>query len=317
MSDSQRRRRAFLWLAAVMFIGFFMPVWMVDRPGSDSGGSGLVIPNIEAMADEGIGLTQLLTLLHPLLASLIVFGVAWWSKPRVRAIVVVALAVIPVAIGVWQITRVASEHGYDSPLRRFLSSSGFGEGESFGTVLGIGLLAILAWSALLVGVRARFYRPFSQAAYAFGVAGASLLGALLLVIVVSRLTPYHDNYRDASETVFYYGRQAAWVCMIVAAVLCLLNVPRNEATLARRRARQAFAAFLVAQVIFGLAILASVGVEMYGPSGYGREYLTVRGFLLMLKIFLLAGPVLLLIPFGLSDLIVGDGEPDPEAPPGA
>lgn len=325
MSDLDRRRRNIMWLGGLMLIGFFMPVWspLSEEPW------GLSVPNIQALFHASVAqpgdpghpaYVACFLLAYPLIAAAALFALSAGAKPLVRGIGLTVLGVLPWAVlwgdSFFRSNDIGSSRGILEALLR--------DHRGDGLVLWLWLVPFiimgnLAWIGLFVGSRARWYRPSSQVAHAFGIGGATLFIACLVFPLLLNMSyraffPYSESWSDRADpglpVIFFYGLYAAWAFMAATVVFCLLNSARNDVETARRRARSAFRMFLLAHGVLALVLFVSVIVEVYGP---GNSGFAIVGFIAFLKLLMLGAPVLLLIPVGLSDLIVGKGEPLPSA----
>jgi hypothetical protein len=293
------RKRNLIWLGVVILIGFLMPVIGQDRGGETK----VAFPNIEALG-EGAPAGAVLICLYPLFAGAAVIFLATLVRGPGRSAALIGLGVL------FLILVVATLH----ELTGGLFGPAFGRGMAASATASM-VIGLCAFIALLVGIRARYYRPVCQPAAIIGMIGAFLY-FLTLVMPVGPSIPLIAPFQLLSlsgghpmTVLLAFTMLGTMGCLIAASVLCIINgSPRWNA--------QALANRAFSLLVFGFALQLPCALIMVagGARGPGLLFvLFVVTFVTKVLCWILG--LLLLIPVGLTDLLVNLTPPGP-APAG-
>jgi hypothetical protein len=281
-----RQRANLILLGVILLAGFFMPTIQLDH---DTGIRSVEFTNITILARDRISPSFKVLLLIPGVAGIALFVLQGAAKHPVRGIAIIFLAVMPLLIILSdkQISNAGAQLG-SGPLP---------------TDTGVQMLVIFmglfaAPVAMLVGIRSRGYRPDSQIAYWFGIAGAAAWFAFLVAPTLPpelgsmfMMLPFKLMDKPglgAAST----GLLAMMVCFSICAFICILNRPMLEAPKVRKQADTAYWLLLIGFLVFVLAV-------------FGRTISGFQDVVSMLKILCWFGGIFLLLPTGITDLVVG------------
>ena len=317
------RSRHILIVGVMLVIGFLAPVLTMKPVYTSSYGSscGMVsmdsefrFANVSSAFGGGSHWLERVLALTPLLAGAGAILLAHFVTSGRRGWGLVGLWAIPiVATLVFIIGAMMSD-----PMLGRLGGSVIASGA--GSTAGYTVLALSAGMlAVFVGARARWYRPASRAAFWIGRVGGALFVVGLLVPVLPKsdgLVPLLLPFRLMS-----FGGIFVWLgfwlmvsmgLMVAAAVVCFGTGtdihPQNAHDLAGR----AFAFWKSSALVFGTAVVLAV---MW----------TIKCSLGMLPVVFFGGIQLaccgvawwLLLPFGVTDLVVGEPTLVASGAPGA
>jgi len=308
--EAARRRRNLTILGAVVLIGFLMPIAVPDMEMTPHGirfVTKMLYLNIELLSQEGIPGTAVVFLLAPCLAGLAMFVLAWVVRYPGRGIGIILLPIVPILVLLFQ-----AEQRQSVPMSDTVPvdpSSGM-------------LLGVMACLAMFVGARSRWYRPGNGVARGFGMAGGCgyLLYLLLPILPAGAgrlplIMPFKMLGGPDELLATAIGLILTMLCMIAAAVLCITNGKALPGNTARSRANIAFLLLVVLVPVIGaLTILISAGQSIpegvsVPPAFYAMTITTI------IKMVCWFAGMLLLIPVGIIDLIVGDMKRRPQTPP--
>jgi hypothetical protein len=281
-SQASRQRANMIFLGALLLVGFVMPVIAVD-PSTQQ--AEVIFVN---MAFENAPFQAIVFLLAPGVAGVGLLVLQGVTKHPVRGIAVLFLAVMPIlpTVADPQIMRVYGALG------------GYAQTEFTFYMLVLFLGLFVAPVALLAGIRSRGYRPASAPAYWFGVSGAaawftflvipalpSEAGRIFLMFPIKLISNTGAN--GASM-----GLLILMACMSISALVCITNKPVAEIKQVRKQANLAFRVLLAGFIVATLCISTQVI----------RNF---PGFMLAVKFTCWFGGMFLLLPAGITDLIVG------------
>jgi len=277
--EDERRRTHLFRLGLVMALAFFAPI--VGVPGHP-----FVIPELSSEVGVFGGPALLVAVrLLPLLAGVMLMLVARRADQPLRGCAITGAGGL--LFGLFVI---------DGRARSAIADSFSLLPNSFSLSL---LLLLAGVGGMLVAVRTRWYRPGSQpAAWIGAIAGGCYL--LYLVVPSSSVLPIGallDTFR--SSILAGLASVAHLGCMVGAAVLCLRNTGATPSFLAVGRARLACRLLLAAVLVPGAVILLAI---MTSP-GSGQIIAPLVSS--ALKYGVMFGGLLLLIPVGITDLLVG------------
>jgi len=309
MFEEKKRKQNILTLGVFLIVGFLFPI-LVPEEGGRSGETQVCLLNIEGLFRPETNLAGVFVLLYPLLAGVGVILAATAVPTARRGLCLIGLGVLwPTILFIGAEIRAMFGDQMSESLAGW---------DSMGLWV-IMVMAFLGWLGLFVGTRTRAYRPSNSIAYGLGVTGA-LLHLITLIIPAKgadfgtiplmlplKLVANEKSVREAigfgDESSTLAGGLFILVGMgllVTTAVLCLMNSLRLDRSQARVRASQSFLCFIggqVAEILGVLILLFSLPTGPYGPPA-GALVLGV------IKSVLWFGCLALLLPVGVSDLIV-------------
>jgi hypothetical protein len=280
----EARKRNLILLGVVILIGFFMPIaveagWRETR---------LVFLNFLVLQGGAPG-EIVLFCLYPLIAGAIVILLAMTAKGAGRSVTLLGLGILSVVLLLT--LEGARGRGF---VGRLLEDAPVSASASL-------LIGLLAAVGLFVGSRARHYRPASQAAAVIGIIGGILC---LLNLVLPVLPPEAGSILLLAPFKLLEFSGAAFVglgvlammgCLVAASVLCIVNVkPRRNSQML---AQVAFLLQVSGYAVYGFFMLVGI-MGAGGSRGQGTA------LLLLIKMGCWIVGLLLLIPVGLTDLVV-------------
>lgn len=284
-AEESNRKRNVVIVGIMLIVGFLMPV-CVASPMSTSMRLSLV--NIEALGQSGIGWQGVFSMLFPLVAGIVTL-VAVPLAPRKRGAVLIAMAVSQVVVVV-------------------IALDGFGLGQVLGPNLNVVafvyvLFLGMIWG-LLAGCRARWYRPNAKPAYAVGVTGA--LCTLVLYFAPFEGPPAISNVFRLVSLAPVMGALLVLATLLIigAALISLVNVPSRQLESSSNTARLTFVILLLS---FGACLLLLLVWVMESVDHAG---MVVSVITVCIKGVCWIGGMMLLLPMGITDLIVGDAAID-------
>ena len=286
--EARLRSRNMILLGVVLLVGFLMPI--VD-------GANFEFPNFAVFSAAGAPWQMFVIMLAPGVAGMAMILLARLGRHPVRGIVTVALPLLPVLVLMT-----------DEEVRRSFS---FTFKNMSGELILAVLLLNLGWIGLLVGARARWYRPRRGAAYWIGLAGAIAFGVFLMMPIMPAeaghipLITAFKMFEAPPIRLVAFG-VVAWIdCTVLAGVLCLMTAPGKSADFARRRARGAFLLLIAGAAAFGLCAATAL-LQNARADDVVAPVLTA-----LIKFGCWGVGMILLLPTGITDLVVG---PAPERP---
>jgi hypothetical protein len=303
-----RRRRRFYLLAAALAIGFFLPVFPPSEPTGSYYSrpsvqrSGPVFVNIEeglSFNSKAPALFRIL-LVYPLLAAFAV-GAILWLPNGLRAVLLIGLGLLPLvlALSIDELWRGLQVFGKQGSLPVYL------------------LASLLASTALFISTRVRAYRPRSRPAYVIGLMGGGLaiLGLFFPVLpkelgwmpICMTLKFVGDHVHKGASTLGMIGLLQTGL-VVAASVTCFINVPVRKPAAMRQRANLAFG-LLMGSIALGCATMGLLPTLLSE-----RDFNALFALSFPLKILLGVGAVMVMVPLGLVDLIVGTPPTAPVLP---
>ena len=280
-----RQRANMTLLGIVLLIGFVMPIIQINPFTGQRHGE---FVSITIMGAEHIPIQLQVLFLAPGVAGIGLLMLQGFTKHPVRGAVIIFLAAMPTLISLTNLQTVEALTAFP---RHVPAQAAF-------TMLVFFLGWFVAPVALLVGIRSRGYRPGSSAAYWFGVAGAGVWFAFLVMPIL----PAEAGYIFLMLPIKLIGRPGAEgvsmgllvlvVCTIISSVLCIINKPTSEPRKARKQAGMAFWTLVFGFVVFILCIS-------------GQFIDSFPAFINTLKYLCWFLGMFLLFPAGITDLVVG------------
>jgi hypothetical protein len=290
--EGPRRKRNLIIFGAVVLLSFLLPTL---KPG---GFGQMEILNLTQLVDEKAPALVKVMAIYPLLAGVAVMALAILAPPGTRGAVVTALGVIPLLL-----LASAASSGAGSSGR---------EGDS-APVIPI-FMALIGWQGLLIGARSRWYRPESTPSAAVGIAGAALFVLAVVFIIIAAITGPRQSDESASrEAVSTLGNfralfmgwtslvgvLASLACIGASAVLCLFNLPGARFENAYKLSGFAFLLAIIGPLV--LALTLAVVVFTLPRAGENAGAI----ILMLLKVGMWGAGLVLLLPVGATDWIVG------------
>jgi len=280
-----RQRANLILLGVILLIGFTIPVVQVHY---STGARNVEFINIMIVAQDSAPISVKILYLIPGIAGIGLFVLQGVTRHPVRGIVIIFLAATPVLIALTDLQNV----GVQSLRQKHLPP------EAAFLMLVVFLGLIVAPMAMLVGIRSRSYRPDSPLAYWFGVAGAGAWFIFLAAPVLGAeqgtmfmMLPIKMINQSGVDGVSM-GLLVLMACASISAAICIINRPTTDALKAQNLANMAHWTLLVGFVVF---ILCLSGKFING-------FQALMGILKSLCWF---GGMFLLLPTGVTDLVVG------------
>lgn len=285
LEEELRGKNLFL-IGAVIAAAFFAPI--VGIPGQ-----GFIVPELSGergvFSGELSGLALVVTLL-PLLGGVVVMALSRMASPPMRG---VGVTLVGAAL-----------------FGMFFGDAGAREaiGQSFSLTPSTVDLSVLLWMVgalgLIASTRIRWYRPIHKLAYLIGaIAGGCYITYLFLPVAGIRpISQALAAFR--LDALMGSAVMANIVFMFVAAVICIINLPFASNSRAAGRTRLAFFLLL-------LAVMIPVFIAMIGMlSAPGIGGMMAMPFISAgAKYGIIFGGLVLLIPIGIADLLIGRAEP--------
>jgi len=244
--------------------------------------------NITILADDNVAVSVKVLFLLPAVAGVGLLVLQGTTKHPVRGIVILFLAILPVLLTMTDMRIM----GIASVMEKYMPAD---EAVRL-MIMFLGLF--VAPIALLVAVRSRGYRPNSQTAYWFGTAGAAawfmfLLtpalpaqqGHIFLMLPIKMIGA--PNLGSLSM-----GLMVLMVSWSIAAIICIINRPTDDDQKARSQASLAYWTILAGFVVLMLCMA-------------GQFLGSFEGIIASIKFLCCFGGIALMIPTGITDLVVG------------
>jgi hypothetical protein len=298
------RRRNLIWLGVVILIGFLMPVLEVH--GWRRVEVRVNFMNFEVLGEERAPALAKIMCLYPGIAGVAVILLASLARGPGRSGALIGLGALPIII------LLASEEA-----RRSLAEI---PAEAGGVIV-LALLGVLAFIGLFAGSRARSYRPASQAAAVIGIVGGI---TYLVTLVVPALPPEAGSiqlialfklFESKFAVIMALGALAQMGCLIAASIICIVNVrPRHDS---ESLAGSAFTLLVTGSIVAGSAYFLNTLIVMFQA---GREVPAEALAAMLLAVVKFGCWILglfLLLPMGVTDLVVNLTPAGPAAPPSA
>ncbi len=285
--EDDLRRSGLFRLGLCMTVAFFAPI--VGFPGQT-----LLFPELSGEVGvfaAGQPWLVLAVRLLPLIAGIAMMALARRASPPLRGAIVTG-------IGASVFLLFLADGAARSVIGQMASAAP--------TSVSLSLLFLAtAACGLLIGARARWYLPTHRPAWWCGLVGAIGYGLFHLV-------PNHGSWPIGdlmlsmrADKLAFLGLAIHFGCVLTAAVISAVNVPSTPSFVAVARARRCFrllVASIVAPVVFSVLSLI---VSPFGDAGMVAVYLTSGA-----KYAVMFGGLMLLIPLGISELIVGKTSAD-------
>ncbi|HUV39471.1 MAG TPA: hypothetical protein VMY39_07640, partial [Planctomycetota bacterium] len=284
--ERERRTRAVRWLGVVLLVGFLLPI--VIAFGKDVE---VIWLNFKMLAADGVPASVRVTAALPLVAGVALVALSFGAPVMPRGGTMVGLLALQFLI-------VLSEAGLPRMIPRVL----------FPAVTSM-VLGLLGWLGLFVGSRVRFYRPASRPAWVIGIIGGACYVLYLLFPVSGGgggkekipLFMVFEMFEGSGGKFLAFCLVGQMGCMVAAGVLCVTNTMRRTSDEVHRRAGLAFALIVAGMVVVLVGIL---GQAMSTEELHGSLWFTF--FLMLAKMGCWIGGMVLLLPMGVTDLMVGE-----------
>ncbi len=299
-SEAAERRRHMLGLGLVLLAAFLMPIMV---PGFGAGSSSeWIFVNLEVFRQE-VPWQVAVVMLAPAVGGVGIILASRLLRHPVRGAVICALPILPVLLLL-----------LDEEVARDVKFA-FSATPTESKVLLI--LWCIALIGLLVGIRTRWYRPANPAAYVVGCVGGGTYALSLLLPVlpseagyIALVTPF-KLFDVPRMVLFGFGLLMAMLCMIAASVICIVNRPGIRDDFARNRARAALWLLVSGQAA---GVLFTLMTFLQALPEDGAASFAASVFLIFVKGGAMMFGMILLLPFGLIDLLVGPMRPPAAAP---
>jgi hypothetical protein len=280
------RGKNLFWIGSVIAAAFFAPI--VGIPGQS-----FIVPELSGetrvFSDQLSGLALAVTLL-PLVGGVVVMALSRMASQPKRGI---GITLVGAALFGLFFT--------DGEAREAI-------GQSFSLAPSSVDLSVILWMVgafgLLTSTRTRWYRPIHKLAYLIGaIAGGCYITYLFLP--VAGIRPIAQALAALRlDALMGSAVMANIVFMSVAAVICIINLPFASNSRAAGSTRLAFFFLLLAVMI--PVFIATIGM-LSAPSIAG---MTAMPFISAgAKYGIIFGGLVLLIPIGIADLLIGRAEP--------
>ncbi|MDH3584744.1 MAG: hypothetical protein OER86_11065, partial [Phycisphaerae bacterium] len=293
--EGRHRRWNLTLLGCALLVGLVLPV-IVPAPS----GTTVNFFNFEALAQSGVPVVLKILLLYPLLAGIGVILLGRLAPHPWRGLAIVGLGVLPLLIGLC-----------DGQLRRAMADGISQMAAGAGLA---GLLLLTGLLGLLVGTRGRWYRPRMMIFFALGLVGG---GCALIYQVLPVLpadagkVPVVAIFKKFSASVpLALGDLMQLLCLLGCSILCFANTPGRKPINASQLGWMAWVLLVLAAalplVLGMIAGVAEAGDNLTAPVFFGIVSMVA-------KVILLVGVILLLVPTGLIDLLIGPTDREPAA----
>jgi hypothetical protein len=280
-----RQRANLILLGVIILTGFIIPVVRTDHI---TGARSAEFVNITILTQDSIPASIKVLVLTPAVAGIALLILQYAAKHPLRGSVIIFLAMTPILIILADLQNFGALNQLESNLP---------PGNSFMTLV-IFLGAFVAPVAMLVGIRSRTYRPDSPIAYWFGVAGAAAWFIFLIAPVLNAenghifmMLPVKMIERAGLSGVSM-GLLVMMASLAISGAICIINKPTEDAQKARNLAGMAYWIALAGVVVFMLCIS-------------GEFLANFPGMVRVLKLLCMFGGMFLLLPAGITDLVVG------------
>lgn len=302
--EERRRRCVVVMLGVFLCLGVLLPVFVpgdvefgdtIVRMPVDTGtdeaepASRLVFINIALLMVKGIPTSIKVLLVYPLFVGVPVIFAGALGTHRVRGGVLVAVILVPSLLAVlgvgdlfpWDVDAVV--------MRRLMVLIG----------------ASIGWQCLFAGLRARSYRPGSDAAHVVAVCGSiAYLVCLVLPVYEAKmgrmllLAPLRF-FREAQTVLLGWLLVGATLCVILSAAFAIQAGLGRKWRTSRTLAKLTFALFVLGWILGGCAMIGSLVA-----AARLKEFTFAP--LALLKTGMLFTGMTLLLPVGISELLIGD-----------
>jgi DNA-directed RNA polymerase subunit RPC12/RpoP len=279
-----RQRANLILLGVILLTGFIIPVVITHSTGARSA----EFVNITILVKDRVPVSIKVLALTPAIAGIALLILQNVAKHPLRGSVIIFLAMTPILIILADLQNIGVLNQLESNLP---------PGSSLrNPVVFLGLF--VAPVAMLVGIRSRTYRPDSPIAYWFGVAGAAAWFIFLIAPVLNAdnghmfmMLPVKMIERSGLSGVSM-GLLVMMAALAISGAICIINKPTKDAQKARNLAGMAYWISLAGVTVFMLCI-------------YGEVFADFPGMIHMIQFLCLFGGMSLLLPTGITDLVVG------------
>lgn len=281
--EAQRKRSVFL-LGVALVLGFLMPVCLSNPFG---GGIKVDFTNIVQLTNTSDPL-GIIFILYPLLAGIGLLLMGNVGTP-IRGRIMVVLGIIPVVVGAIGIVN-------SGVMRQipFVPTSAI-------LVL---LLSLLGVYGIYVGCRTRWYRPDLPAAYPISLTGGVAMLILLIApfdgppVVIAAFRALSINALTGLGVVI------SVLMLLAASLICLVNTSSRPPLTASNLSSLAFR-LLLGSLVIGFAF--SMVIQLFGGATVGMILMVIT---VSIKSMAWIGGILLLVPMGITDILIGTAEID-------
>lgn len=287
-------------LGALLLIAFFLPVYT---------GTDLVVLSFVMFRTEGVSAVAKFMTLYTLIAGVAVIALAFALKGLVRHLAVIVLGLVPLIVFYVSLAAHAS----------------FGAG---GTLVMGGALAVAAMALILAGSRTRYYRPSSLLGALTGAAGGV---AYIVAMVLPILPKEAGRIPIVAPIMLIIGKTGgpepvvriiagcldllAKILLLTASIVCLVNVaPRPVMGL---RTRVVSRLWIWSIIVLFLGALVPAGRDLCVVLNEGMPVdeallgTALPAVSALARLGLAALGLFLLVPIGLTALIVHFSKPEP------
>ena len=279
--DDRVRGARIMWLGIILVIGAVMPVI--------AGRQGVAFINFELLGERGVpGMAKFMAL-YPLLAGIAVIVLGVVAMGIGRSIALCAMGLLPVIV-------LLADRDIGRAVSR-ISRQGSGIGGQF-------VISLLGSAGILIGSRILRYRWRSRIGGIVGTVGAGLTLISLFVPFDARgigrglmaVTLPFKVFETAP--VMGAGLLIQMACIITAAALCIVSLVNRDAS-------RTLGGWILSLWVWA-AVAAIVGVigQSLGTFRHVNGEQVVMILVAVVKFSCWIGGILLLVPVGVTDLIV-------------
>lgn len=298
-------------IAVIIIVGVLMPIMgslpvPSFAPGA-RGSSSLIFafPNLSFLFASGTPTLLRVLLAFPIIAAVAIILIAKKAHNPGRGIALASLA--GVFFFILFNAPALSSTGPQTPMPNFKPELSL-------KVDALLLLAFIAGlTCLWIASRTRFYRPDHKPSYVLGVVGAVLTAIFLIApIGPTKSIPILEPFAQFKKSAFDAIVMAACIgCILYTAFIAVINKPFTHHLVASMRARKASRVLLIA---FILPVIMAL-LEMFSMAGPGTGGMVSLALTAFIKFSFMFGGILLLIPAGITDALVGNALPPGQKPP--
>lgn len=279
--EEKRRFAALMVLGSMLIAGFILPVFGVGPRGDFH----MEFVNLTAL-NHSPNVLATVMMLYPIIAGVLLLIIAGAVKGPMRGVTMVLLGLLPIVYGVIEAANSGALRGLVIVPR--------------GSIL-IAIIMLIGLYGVFIGNRARWYRPDCKPAYVFALIG----GCCLLVVLMAPLgeKPVFIEVFGALQgnVAMAIGIIIPVYMMIAAGVISVINSHAKPLPTASNLGGLAFRLLLGSLVIGFIVIVAA----QFMIQGF-EVWALVTAFSVTLKGFCWAGGIMLLLPLGVTDMLIGN-----------
>lgn len=279
--EVKRRFAALMILGSMLIAGFLLPVFGAGPRGDFR----MEFVNLTAL-NQSPNVMATVMMLYPIIAGILLLVIASSVEGPMRGVAMVFLGLVPVVYGVIEAVNSGVLRGFAIVPQ--------------GSIL-IAMIMLIGLYGVFIGNRARWYRPDCKPAYVFALIG----GCCLLVVLMAPLgeKPVFIEVFSALQgnIALGIGIIIPIYMMIAAGVISVINSHAKPLPTASNLGGWAFRLLLGSWVI-GFIVFLALQFMVQGLEVL--ELITV--FSIALKGICWAGGILLLLPLGVTDMLIGN-----------